>query len=68
MTGSCEHGNDPSGSIKYRVTISFFRRALLHGIEDRTFNNYEMNIHIIYITAFFFKYCLQLLSYTVTCS
>jgi len=38
VVGSCEHGNEPSGSIKGRelitsgVTISFGRRTLLHGV------------------------------------
>jgi hypothetical protein len=36
--GSCEHGNDPLGSIKAgnffisRATDTFSRRALLHGV------------------------------------
>jgi hypothetical protein len=35
--GSCEHGNEPSGSIKCgkflaERTLSFSRRTLLHGI------------------------------------
>jgi len=38
MTGSCEHGNEPSGSIKDEellirlVFISYSSRTLLHGI------------------------------------
>jgi hypothetical protein len=38
MAGSCEHGNEPWGSIKcgefldyIRVTVSFSRPTLLHG-------------------------------------
>jgi hypothetical protein len=38
MTGSCEYGNEPSGSKKAGefsaslATISFTRRILLHGV------------------------------------
>jgi hypothetical protein len=38
VTGSCEHSNEPSGSIKCeeflssRATVSFLRRAQSHGV------------------------------------
>jgi hypothetical protein len=39
VAGSCEHGNEPSGSIKCgeflglaERTLSFLRRTLLHGV------------------------------------
>jgi hypothetical protein len=39
VAGSCEHGNEPSGSIKFgefldwaERTLSFLRRTLLHGV------------------------------------
>jgi hypothetical protein len=38
MVGSCEHGNEPSGSIKGRdfltgqMTISFSRMTILRGV------------------------------------
>jgi hypothetical protein len=50
MVGSCEHGNEPSGSIKagnfltIGVTVSFSRRTLLHRI------NYEVYLEPISIS------------------
>jgi hypothetical protein len=34
VAGSCEHGNEPSGSIKAgsSLTVSFSKRNLLHGV------------------------------------
>jgi hypothetical protein len=45
VAGSCEHGNEPFDSIKggkvpdYRVTISFSRRTLLHGLSRLELKN-----------------------------
>jgi hypothetical protein len=48
VVGSCEHGNEPSGSIKggeflrlAEHTISFSRRTLVHGV-SRLRNGIEL--------------------------
>jgi hypothetical protein len=45
MAGSCEHGNEPYGSINCGefidwATVSFSRRTLLHGVK---FSVYEIS-------------------------
>jgi hypothetical protein len=32
VTGTCEYGNELSGSIKCGEPVSFSRRTLLHGV------------------------------------
>jgi hypothetical protein len=34
VTGSCEHGNDPSGNLTSWATISLERRSLLQAVGD----------------------------------
>jgi hypothetical protein len=50
VAGSCEHGNEPSGSIKIgdflldKLTISFSGRALFHGVSFRPLKHHNFSV------------------------
>jgi len=56
VVGCCEHGNEPSRSMKggnflnFLVTIGFSRRTLLHGVSYVVIFGYETGGHR-YITS-----------------